>query len=192
MSSDVDKDQVALEIVPEVEISAAVKLLDPTAPEKTTVYVKKGEDPAFVGSDCPAAWLIVTVKAAVEYVTMLEDVDAPELPLPAGSVMPPDARIGCKVPSPDAVAATVHVILSEVDTAQVTPVADPLFEISAAVKELGLIASLNTKVKFTGTELVFAPPERANEEIVGTALSWVYETRLVQENALLRASVAMP
>ena len=59
------------------------------------------------------------------------------------------------VPFPETVAATVNVVLlTALVTYHATPVAVPAFEISAAVKLDGLIASENTRVKLTGTEFV--------------------------------------
>jgi hypothetical protein len=83
-------------------------------------------------------------------------------------------------------------MLSEVETVQVTPVAEPVFVISAAVKELPLIASEKTSVKLMGIELVDAPPALAKEDTVGATLSCTYEIKLVQVEALFELSTALP
>ena len=81
--------------------------------------------------------------------------------------------LGIRVPVPDVVAETVKVLLLTDVTAQATPVAVPAFIKSDAVKEPVFIGSLNTRVKFTGTELVTdgCPDALAKDVTLGPILS---------------------
>jgi hypothetical protein len=101
--------------------------------------------------------------------------------------------LGTRVPVPEVVADTVNVVLLIEVTAQATPVAVPAFMISEAVNDEVLTGSLNTSVKFTGTELVTVgwPDALANEETLGPILSWVYVTIPVQLDALPTESTAL-
>jgi hypothetical protein len=71
------------------------------------------------------------------------------------------------------VAETVNVVLLIDVTAHATPVAVPEFIMSEAVNVPELTGSLNTKVKFTGTELVTegCPEALAKEVTFGPMLS---------------------
>lgn len=102
------------------------------------------------------------------------------------------ARRGIRVPLPETVAATVKLIWSPSSvTVQVTPVAVPVLEISAAVKDPTLMASEKVIVKLTGTELVedACPDFLTKLAMVGATLSCVYETMLVHVEALFAMSV---
>jgi hypothetical protein len=101
--------------------------------------------------------------------------------------------LGIRVPVPEVVADTVNVVLLIEVTAQATPLAVPAFIISEAVNDEVLTGSLNTSVKFTGTELVTVgwPDALANEETLGPILSWVYVTIPVQLDALPTESTAL-
>jgi hypothetical protein len=85
-------------------------------------------------------------------------------------VTPLAARRGINVPAVAAVAATVNAWLFPVFvTDHVTPVAVPALEISAALSDVGLMASTNVSVKFMGTEFVDAdwPAARTKLATVG-------------------------
>ena len=76
--------------------------------------------------------------------------------LPARSVMPDEAILGIRVPSPEEFADTVNCVVETAATLQATADAVPVLLMSAPVKLVASIASLNVTVKLTGTEFVTA------------------------------------
>jgi hypothetical protein len=106
--------------------------------------------------------------------------------LPAKSVTPDAAIRGINVPSPDEIAEIVNSVAEAADTVQDTADAVPALLISAPVKLVGSMASLNAAVKFTETELVVAawPAARTKVTLRGATLSLVKTTRLVHDALL--------
>jgi hypothetical protein len=138
--------------VPVIVTSEAVNVAGVIALPNTTV---KFTGPAFVGSACATAWLIVTVGATLSKVIVLSELVLAVLLFVAKSWTLLAAIAAMIVPFPVTVTGTFQVMLSlVVGDWTVTPVAVPPIVMSVAVKVEGLIALPNTTVKFTGPVFV--------------------------------------
>src|SRR5437762_1902624 len=138
---------LVLPAVPPIVTPPLVKPL--TGSLKTTAKLM-GE--VFVGSVCPAAWLIVTVGGVLSKVTLLSVLVDAVLPLPAASVAPPAGTVAITVPLLMPLTATLYVVGPPVTVTVLVPPAVPVIVTSAPVKPL--TGSLKKAVKLIGDPLV--------------------------------------
>src|SRR6185369_13935171 len=178
-------------VAPAVPLSVTSPVPKPVTGSLNTTVKLIGD--ADVGSDCPAAWLIVTVGTVVSKVTVLSVLVEAALTLPAASLAAPAAMFAITVPSVIPLTATLYVLGPPVTVTVLVPPAVPLIVTSLLAKPL--TGSLNTTVKSIGEVLAgSACPAAWLIVTVGAVVSKVTVLSVLVEAALTlpAASFAAP
>src|SRR6185369_5279460 len=168
-------------VAPAVPLSVTSPVPKPVTGSLNTTVKLIGD--ADVGSDCPAAWLIVTVGTVVSKVTVLSVLVEAALTLPAASFAAPAAMFAITVPSVIPLTATLYVLGPPVTVTVLVPPAVPLIVTSLLAKPL--TGSLNTTVKSIGEVLAgSACPAAWLIVTVGAVVSKVTVLSVLVEAAL--------